>query len=91
MGNPFYIHVSSGQIVFRFEDMSMKTRRSKAITPIQVKLAAPKPIPDKPVSGVDIYSSPCCFKDGSLSKPIQFEGNELSQALSNLTKTQIPQ
>jgi hypothetical protein len=28
-GNPFYVHISSGRIVFRFEDTLKKTRQTK--------------------------------------------------------------
>jgi hypothetical protein len=68
--------------------MLKKTRLTKAITPIQDELAAPEPIPDNPVLGVDMYSTPRCFKFGNSAKPIQIDADELSDALSGLMNTQ---
>jgi hypothetical protein len=50
-------------------------------------LAAPEPIPDNPVLGVDMYLTPRRFKFGSLAKSIQIDKDEHS----DLTNTQLPE
>jgi hypothetical protein len=48
--------------------------------------------PDNPVSVakvVNIYDAPCRFKDGSSSKPVVLDDDEVSDALSDLTNTQV--
>jgi hypothetical protein len=85
MAAHFYLHVASGQIVFRFEDM--KTNR--LVMPSQAASAPVKLFPDNPVSGADIFATPRHFKDGSSSKPVMLDDDEVSEALSDLTNLQM--
>jgi myosin heavy subunit len=84
-GDPFYSHVASGRIVFRFEDM--KTNRQ--VTPSQAASAAVELFPDNPVSGAAVFGTPRRFKDGSSSKPVMLDDDEVSEALSDLTNSQM--
>ncbi len=48
--------------------------------------------PDDALSGdalVDIYATPRSFRDGSASKPVMLEDDDISDALSDLTNTQM--
>jgi hypothetical protein len=55
-------------------------------------LAAVKLFPDKTLSGsalVNIYATPHHFRDGSSSKPVMLDDDDVSEALSDLTNTQM--
>ncbi len=47
-------------------------------------------VPDRAVSSHVYSTPPRRFKDGTLSQPIQLDKDELSEALSDLTNTQLP-
>jgi hypothetical protein len=88
-GNAFYLHVASGRIVYKFEDMMSKNHD---VAPLQTPLAPVELFPDKPVSVakvVDTYATPHCFKDGSSSKPIVLDDYEVSEAHEDLTNSQL--
>jgi hypothetical protein len=84
-GNAFYSHVASGRIVFRSDDM--KTNR--LVMSSQAASAPVELFPDNSVSGADIFGTPRCFKDGSSSKPVMLDDDEVSEALSDLTNSQM--
>jgi hypothetical protein len=55
-------------------------------------LAAVELFPDNALSGavlVDIYATPRSFRDGSASKPVMLDDNDVLDALSDLTNTQM--
>jgi hypothetical protein len=81
----FYLHVASGQIVFRFNDMKMNW----LVTPSQAASAPVELFPDNPVSGADIFATPRRFKDGSSLKPIMLDDDKVSEALLDLTNLQM--
>jgi hypothetical protein len=43
------------------------------VTPSQAVTAPVELFPDNPLSGADIFATPCCFKDGSSSKPVMLD------------------
>jgi hypothetical protein len=85
MGDAFYWHVFSGQVFFRFD--SMKT--NWLVTPSQAASALVEFFPDNPVSGANIFATPHHFKDGSSSKPVMLDGDKVSEALLDLTNSQM--
>jgi hypothetical protein len=88
-GNAFYLHVASGCIVFKLDDMLPK---NWAVTPSQAPSATVELFPDKALSGaalVNIYATLRHFKDGRSSKHVMLEDDDVSEALcSDLTNTQ---
>jgi hypothetical protein len=86
MGNTFYSHVASGRIVFKFNDMLTK---HWLVTTSQAPSAPVELFTDNPVSGANIFATPCCFKDGSSSKPVMLDGDDVSEALLDLTNSQM--
>jgi hypothetical protein len=58
-GDTFYVHLASGRIAFKFDDMLQKSKKRRAVTPVQAKLATIEPLPDNAVSGVvNMFSTP---------------------------------
>jgi hypothetical protein len=88
-GDPLYVHALTGPIVYRYEDIFKKISTFKPVTPVQAPAAAAGPVPDEAVSGVDMFLTPRHFKDGSSTKPIELDDDELSDTLSDLTNTQM--
>ncbi len=97
-GDSFYVHVASGRVAHKFDDMLVATRKKPpkhTVTPVCSKAESvgnnKYPVPDMAFSGVDdMYSTPRRpFKDGTSLKPIQLEDDEVSEALSDLTNTQM--
>jgi hypothetical protein len=90
----FYVHVVSGPIAWKYEDLHKKARNNKTPSRAKSEIAI-GPTPNNAVLGamVDMYSTPCRpFKFGTLSKPIQLDGDEVSdtfKALSDLTNSQL--
>jgi hypothetical protein len=88
-GDPLYVHALTGRIVYRYEDILKKISTFKPVTPVQAPAAAAGPVPDEAISGVDMFSTPRRFKDGSSTKPIELDDDEQSDTLSDLTNTQM--
>jgi hypothetical protein len=96
-GDPVYVHAATGRVVFKFNDMLKRVVKKKktrqAVTPIasqSVISVLEDAVPDRAVSS-HVYSTPPRFDDGTLSQPIQLDEDELSEALSDLTNTQLYQ
>jgi hypothetical protein len=97
--DPFYGKAASGRVVYKFDNMFKqlvkKTAKiSKAVTPIPpYSLLSPflkRPFQIGPSSLSHVYLTPPWFEDSTLSQPIQLDEDELSEALSDLTNTQLP-
>jgi hypothetical protein len=94
-GDPVYVNTATGHVVYNFNGMLKrvvrKIKTSQAVTPIasqSVILVLEDAVPDRAVSS-HVYSTPPRFEDGTLSHPIQLDEDELSEALSDLTNTQL--
>jgi hypothetical protein len=78
--------------VYKFYEM---VKHYHAVTPSQAPstaLADVKLFPDNALSGaaiINIYATPHHFRDGSLSKPVMLDDNDVSETLSDLTNTQM--
>jgi hypothetical protein len=69
--------------------MLKKAPKTKAVTP-QAESVASAVVPDRPASlGVDRFLTPRRFQFGSSEAPIELEDDERSEALSDLTNTQL--
>jgi hypothetical protein len=103
-GDPFYVNGTSGQVVYKYDDMFRRLKKppkySQAVTPTDrsIKSGIENIIPDVAVSSL-IYSTPPSMKtsskfmDGTIAKPINLDDDEVSlgsQALSDLTNSQMP-
>jgi hypothetical protein len=71
------------------------SKKNRAVTPSQAPSAASAAVelfPYDALSGaalVDNYATPRSFRDGSASKPVMLEDDDISDALSDLTNTQM--
>jgi hypothetical protein len=90
-GDPFYVNGTSGQIVYKYNDMFRRQKKplkhSQAVTPTDrsIKSVIEKIIPDVAVSSL-IYSTPPSMRtsskylDGTVTKPIDLDDDEVSLA-----------
>jgi hypothetical protein len=85
-GNTFYSHVASDRIIFKFDNMLAKYW---TVMPSQTPSAPVELFPDNPVSGANIFATLRCFKDGSSSKPVMLDNDDVSKALSDLMNSQM--
>ena len=103
-GDPFYVNGANGRVVYKYKDMFGRLKKppkpSQAVTPTDrsIKSGIEKIIPDVAVSSL-IYSTPPSMRtsskylDGTITKPINLDDDEVSlasQALSDLTNSQMP-
>jgi hypothetical protein len=86
-GKLFFVHVSTGRIVYKFKEVFKKIRRSKPVTPSRVDLPVSAPEPDHPISGINMFSTPRRHRFGSASQPIDLEADEGSDAFSDLSSS----
>ena len=104
-GDPLYVNGSSGSVVYKYNDMFRRLKKppgqSQAVTPTDrsIRSVGDNTIPDVAVSSL-CYSTPpkmgssSKYMDGTLAKPINLDDDEVSvasQALSDLTNSQLPQ
>jgi hypothetical protein len=99
-GDTFYVHVTSGRIVWKYDDMK-KSPYIPQITPKR-KQRVIEPAPDNAVSGavIDMYTTPCRpYRFGTSRNPVQLDVDEddevsdnsdpVSETFSELTNSQL--